>query len=61
MLHAGMAPPGAHGLVQRVVAAGSAELLPVARAEALDRRVVEQDFTDRPQHELVERRGRALR
>src|ERR1043166_6223386 len=61
MLHAGMAPPGAHRLVQRVVAADSAELLAVARAEALDRGVVEQDFADRPQHEFIKRAGGALR
>src|SRR5580700_415889 len=60
MLHAGMAPPGADRFVERVVAADRAELLAVARAEAVDRGVVEQDFADRAQHELIERAGRAL-
>src|ERR1051325_3961076 len=61
MVHAGMTPPGAYRLVQRVVAAGGAELLTVARAEALDCGVVEQDFADRPQHEFIKCAGRALR
>ena len=52
MLHADIAPPGADRLVERVVGAGSAELLAVARAEALDRRVVEQHLADRAQRRL---------
>ena len=60
MLHPGMAPPGADRFVERVVAADRAELLPIARAEAMDRRVVEQDLTDRAQHELVDGARRAL-
>ena len=42
MLHADIAPPGADRFVERVVGAGGAELLAVALAEAVDRRVVEQ-------------------
>ena len=61
VLHAGMPPPGADRLVKRVIAADRAELLAIARAEALDRRIVEQDLADRAQDELVERSGRALR
>jgi hypothetical protein len=61
MLHAGMAPPGADRFVERIVAADRAELLAVARAEALNRRIVEQDFADRAQHERIERPSRALR
>ncbi len=60
MLHAGMTPAGADRFVERVVASARAELLAVTRAEAVDRGVVEQDFADRAQHELVERAGRAL-
>src|SRR3954468_9960883 len=60
MLHAGLAPPGADRFVEWVIAASAAELLAVARAEALDRGVVEQDLADRPQHEAVERARGAL-
>ena len=56
-----MPPPGADRFVERVVGADRAERLAVARAEALDRGVVEQDLADRAQHETVERSGRALR
>src|SRR5881394_3906072 len=42
-----MPPPRAHRFVQRIIAADGAELLAVARAEAFDRGVVEQDFADR--------------
>src|SRR4030095_11453991 len=61
MFHAGMAPPGADRFVERIVTAHRAELLAVARPEALDRRIVEQDLADRTQHETLERPGRALR
>ena len=56
-----MPPPRAYRLVQRIIAADRAELLAVARAEAFDCGVVEQDFADRPQHEFIKRAGRALR
>ena len=55
-----MAPPGADRFVERIVGADRAERLAVARAEALDRGVVEQHLADRPQDEIVERAGRAL-
>src|SRR5439155_21719935 len=60
VLHAGLAPPGTDRFVERVVAADRPERLAVARAEAVDRGVVEQDLADRAQLDPVERAGGAL-
>src|SRR5947209_13798501 len=60
MLHAGLTPPGADRFVERVVAAGPAELLAVARPEAVDRSVIKEDLADRPQNEFVDSAGGAL-
>ncbi len=60
MLHADIAAPGADRFVERVVGAGGAELLAVALAETMDRRVVEQHLADRAQHHFTLAAGRAL-
>ena len=60
MLHADIAPAGAHRFVERIVVGDGAELLAIARAEAADRRLVEQHLADRPQHRALERAGGAL-
>jgi len=61
MLHADIAAAGANRLVERVVGAGGAELLAVARAKTADRGIVEQYLADRAQRRrLVELAGRAL-
>src|ERR1700730_11856977 len=49
VLHADIAPAGADRFVEQVVRAGGAELLAVTRAEAPDRRIVEQYLADRTQ------------
>src|SRR5205085_11646946 len=46
--------------IERIVAPDRPELLAVTRAEALDRRIVEQHLADRSQHKFVECAGRAL-
>ena len=49
VLHADIAPAGTDRLVEQIIGAGGAKLLAVARAEAPDRGVVEQDLVDRTQ------------
>ncbi len=60
MLHSRLATPGADRFVERIVAAGRAEGLAIARAETLDRRVVEQDFAHGAQLEAFDGAGRTL-
>ena len=60
MLHAGHPPAVGHRLVERVAGRVGAELLAVARAEALDRLLVEQRFRRRHQGEGLGLVGRAL-
>src|SRR6516225_3997681 len=60
MLHADIAAAGADRLVERVVGAGGAELLAVARAKTADRGIVEQYLANRAQGRLIECAGRAL-
>ncbi len=61
VLLARVAPPGAHGLVERIVAGRAAEQLDVAAPEKRGRRLAEGDLRHRHQHELAHRLRRALR
>ena len=61
VLHADIAPPRAHRLVQRIVVGDRAELLAIAQAEAADRVLVEQHLAHRPQDDGLGRARRALR
>jgi hypothetical protein len=60
MLHADIAPAGAHRLVERIVIGHGAELLAIARAKTLDHGIVEQHLVDRLEDDRVEGTGGAL-
>ncbi len=61
MLHADVAPAGADRLVERIVVGDGAELLAVARPEALDGRIVEQYLVHRLEDDALDGAGAALR
>src|SRR3546814_14718275 len=56
MVHARLPPPFAHRLIERIARRLRAEHFAIARAEALDRRPVEEGFGSREQ---LQRPGRA--
>ena len=60
MFHAGEPPPVADRLIQGIAGRGRAELVAIARAEALDRLLVEQRFRRGEQREAVDPPGGPL-
>ena len=60
MIHAGQPPPLADGLIQRITRCGRPEALPIAAAETLDRRFIQQSFGSGQQIEMIDPPDRAL-